>query len=267
MGRRQKTAAFDGVVPTPVLARFATCHKTIQPTFATLQQQTTFISNKALRLLVGRCAFSFHLLSLCRHSYASALRLSFPLRLLHPPPAVLSTAMDPFPEHTPKQASYKEKATTEWNVDDLVGWIKEKRPHLLNDDKIEKLRTAEITGDVFLDRDVDREFFENKCKLSVGIAVVLANLSRELAKEDGKLLSFMSAHHVDSKLTTSQETDSKPEMWRCPPPPPIALVSPPTTHLCCSLYTNPYYSDRTHDEEKGSTSHRHSASTKENPSR
>src|SRR5438045_3833520 len=27
------------------------------------------------------------------------------------------------------------------------------------------------------------------------------------------------AHHVDSKLTTSQETDSKPKMWRCPPPP------------------------------------------------
>jgi hypothetical protein len=100
--------------------------------------------------------------------------------------------MDSFPEHTPKQASYKEKATTEWNVDDLVGWIKEMRPHLLNDDKIEKLRTAEITGEVFLDRDVDREFFQNKCKLSVGTAVVLANLSRELAKEGSKLLSFMS---------------------------------------------------------------------------
>jgi hypothetical protein len=100
--------------------------------------------------------------------------------------------MDPFPEHTPKQASYKEKATTEWNVDDLVGWIKEKQPHLLNDDKIEKLRTAEITGEVFLDDNVDSKFFENKCKLSVGTAAVLANLSRELAKEDSKLLSFMS---------------------------------------------------------------------------
>src|SRR5579871_4588842 len=64
------------------------------------------------------------------------------------------------------------------------------------------------------------------------------------------------AHHVDSKLTTSQETDSKPKMRRCPLPP-IALVSPPTTHLCCSLHTNPYYSDRKHAEERGSTSHRH----------
>ena len=99
------------------------------------------------------------------------------------------------PEHTPKQASYKEKATIEWNVDDLVGWIKEKRPHLLNDDKIEKLRTAEITGEVFLDR--DKEFFKNKCKLPPGTAVVLANLSRELAEEEAagiksKLLSFVS---------------------------------------------------------------------------
>jgi hypothetical protein len=100
--------------------------------------------------------------------------------------------MDSFPEHTPKQASYEEKATTEWNVDDLVGWIKEKRPHLLNDDQIEKLRTAEITGEVFLDRDVDREFFKNDCKLPPGTAVVLANLAREFAEEDSKLLSFMS---------------------------------------------------------------------------
>lgn len=100
--------------------------------------------------------------------------------------------MDPFPEPTPKQASYKEKATTEWNVDDLVGWIKEKLPHLLDDDEIEKLRTAEITGEVFLICAGDREFFKNDCKLPAGTAVMLANLSRELAKEDSKLLSFMS---------------------------------------------------------------------------
>jgi hypothetical protein len=100
--------------------------------------------------------------------------------------------MDSFPEHTPKQASYKEKATTEWNVDDLVGWIKEKRPHLLNDDKIEKLRKAEVSGDAFLACAGDKEFFQNDCNLPPGPAAVLANLSRELAKEDSKLLSFMS---------------------------------------------------------------------------
>ena len=127
-----------------------------------------------------------------RSLISSALRLSFPLRLLHLPPAVLSTAMEPFPEHTPKQASYKEKATTEWNVDDLVGWIKEKRPHLLDIDESEKLRTAEISGKVFLACAGDKEFFKNDCELPPGTAVVLANLSRELAKEGSKLLSFMS---------------------------------------------------------------------------
>jgi hypothetical protein len=98
--------------------------------------------------------------------------------------------MNSFPEHTPEQASCKEKATTEWNEEDLVEWIKDRRPRLLNDDKIEKLRTAEITGEVFLDR--DEEFFENKCKLSVEAAAMLATLSKELTKEHSKLLSFMS---------------------------------------------------------------------------
>jgi hypothetical protein len=105
--------------------------------------------------------------------------------------------MDHFPEHTPKQASYKEKAAIEWNVNDLLAWIEDKRPALLDDDKSEKLRNAEISGEVFLTCAGDKEFFKSDCKLPPGTAVVLANLSRELAEEEAagiksKLLSFMS---------------------------------------------------------------------------
>jgi hypothetical protein len=105
--------------------------------------------------------------------------------------------MDHFPEHTPKQASYKEKAAIEWNVNDLLAWIEDKRPDLLDDDESEKLRKAKISGEVFLTCAGDREFFKSDCQLPPGTAVVLANLSRELAEEEaagikGKLLSFMS---------------------------------------------------------------------------
>ena len=101
------------------------------------------------------------------------------------------------PEHTSKQASYKGKAAIEWNVNDLLAWIKDKRPDLLDDEHSEKLRKAEISGEVFLACAGDRELFKNGCKLPPGTAVVLANLSRELAEEEaagikGGLLSFMS---------------------------------------------------------------------------
>ena len=43
--------------------------------------------------------------------------------------------MESSPEHDPKQASYKEKAAIEWNVNDLLAWIKDKRPNLLCDVK------------------------------------------------------------------------------------------------------------------------------------
>ncbi|MBO0794274.1 MAG: hypothetical protein J2P36_25455 [Ktedonobacteraceae bacterium] len=90
-------------------------------------------------------------------------------------------------------ANYKEKAPTEWNENDLIEWIKNKQPLLLNDDKIEKLRNAEVTGKAFLSSSArDKRFFIDDCGISPGTAVVLVDLSRELAEEDSKLLSFIS---------------------------------------------------------------------------
>ncbi|KIX08519.1 uncharacterized protein Z518_03175 [Rhinocladiella mackenziei CBS 650.93] len=92
--------------------------------------------------------------------------------------------MEPLPEYTPKQASYKEKAAIRWNVNDLLAWIKDKRPDLLDNDGSEKLRKAETSGEVFLACAGNREFYRNDCKLPLGTAAVLANLSRELAEEE-----------------------------------------------------------------------------------
>ena len=68
---------------------------------------------------------------------------------LHLRPAFLSTAMDPFPEHTPKQASQTEptiEEVKEWDVDELLKWIHKKRPGLLKGNKDDKFREAEISG-------------------------------------------------------------------------------------------------------------------------
>jgi hypothetical protein len=89
--------------------------------------------------------------------------------------------MDPSPEYTPKQASYR-KLAIEWDVDELLGWIQHKRPNLLTGDKLEIFKAADISGEVFLTYAGDMHFFKNECELPVGTSVVLANLAKEIAE-------------------------------------------------------------------------------------
>ena len=84
-------------------------------------------------------------------------------------------------------------------MDELLEWIKDKRPTLLHNDenRLKKFREAEIIGQVFLTCVGDRDFFQKECNLPAGPSVVLAILSRELAEGEAvsiksKLLSFMS---------------------------------------------------------------------------
>jgi len=93
------------------------------------------------------------------------------------------------PEHDSKQASYKEKAISDWDLDDLVGWINEKRKNLLEDDEIEKLRKTGVKVATFLSTAAhDWHFFTDICGLLPGTAVVLVDLSRELKEmvQNGK---------------------------------------------------------------------------------
>ena len=106
-----------------------------------------FISNKAFliltlyRLLVGRCAFFFHSLVICRHSYAcwcSLLLSVSPRRLLCLPPPVLSTAMESFQNLHPSKPATKRKPQSS-GIHPLEGFAQ--RIYNRNDLKIGEIRT------------------------------------------------------------------------------------------------------------------------------
>jgi hypothetical protein len=86
--------------------------------------------------------------------------------------------------YIPNQASHI-KPTIEkiekWNVDDLLEWIKQRQPDLLEDDDLKKLKDARVSGQAFLISAGNVEFFEKRCKLPPGTSVILANLAREIA--------------------------------------------------------------------------------------
>ena len=50
----------------------------------------------------------------------------------------------------------------EWDNDQLLKWIQQKRPKLLRvGDNLEKFKAAQIPGNVFLKRSGDEQFFKN----------------------------------------------------------------------------------------------------------
>jgi hypothetical protein len=123
--------------------------------------------------------------------------------------------MDTSQEHNPKQASHTKSTieeVKEWDEDDLLKWIHQERPGLLKDDNLEKFKAAFINKNIFVDHASDMGFFENKCKLPIGISESLAKLAREAAGMAQKGKSADHAHHVNCKLTTSQETNSRPKI-------------------------------------------------------
>jgi hypothetical protein len=72
----------------------------------------------------------------------------------------------------------------EWDDDQLLDWIQEKRPKLLRvGENLEKFKAAQISGEVFLMLAADMEFFEKKKKshLPVRPSRGLAELAREIA--------------------------------------------------------------------------------------
>ena len=82
----------------------------------------------------------------------------------------------------------------EWDEDELLEWIRQKRPKLLQGDDLENFKAARISGEAFLLEAGNAKFFQ-EWNLSYGSSVVLADLARQIkdgetAAIKSKLLSF-----------------------------------------------------------------------------
>jgi hypothetical protein len=101
--------------------------------------------------------------------------------------------------YIPQQASHVKptiEEIKEWNEDKLLEWIQQRRPNQFKDDDLKKLKEARISGPAFLIYAGDEQFFEERCNLSIGTSVMLANLAGEIAGRENagiknKLLSFI----------------------------------------------------------------------------
>jgi len=130
-----------------------------------------------------------------------------------------------------KRASQPESTIeeiTRCDVGELLKWFDKNRPKALTSKSRDKFEEAEIDGITFLEHAGDKKYFYEGCKLPIGTSERLARLATEIvggvtAGIKSKFTIFIYAHYVNYKLTTSQETDSRPKMWSCPS---ANLVSP-----------------------------------------
>ena len=143
-------------------------------------------------------------------------------------PAVLSTAMDSFPQHNPKQAGQAKPTVEEikeWDADELLEWIQQNEPKQLKGDALEKFKAACISGMVFLMKAGNVEFFENKCNLPIGPSEALAGLARNIAgkKQDtsiGKsteLAPFVVLFTLIHIMATEHTADANTRKRKSPP--------------------------------------------------
>ena len=109
-------------------------------------------------------------------------------------------ASQPEPTIDETQDRSLEEATieevTKYNEGKLLQWIEQKRPGLLRDTNLEIFKQAFINGEVFVDHAGDVEFFENKCKLPIGISDELADLAKEIVGRQtaGMKSDYLSYH-------------------------------------------------------------------------
>ena len=101
--------------------------------------------------------------------------------------------------YIPNQASHIKptiEEIKEWDEDDLLEWIQQKRPKLLKGANLKKFKAADISGEDFLNHAGNMEFFKKECNLTIRASDTLANLAKEIAggettNKKGKLLSFI----------------------------------------------------------------------------
>jgi len=95
------------------------------------------------------------------------------------------------------------KKIREMDYEELLTWIKQKKPTLLRGEILTDFKTKYINGDVFLDHADDLRFFQEGCKLPIGPSDGLAKLARVVIEKETigtKSQSYLSRHarHADT---------------------------------------------------------------------
>ena len=115
-----------------------------------------------------------------------------------------------------------------------------KKKPLLTDDVLQILKEKNVDGEVFLIAGSCPSLLQHICGLSPETAVVLSNLSRELAKEESKLLSFMSCtprRQQTNNVTANRQQAENVEMSTA-----ADSAGKSTDHAPLLFsYANPYY--------------------------
>ena len=83
--------------------------------------------------------------------------------------------------NTPSHTKPTIEEIKEWNEDELLKWIQQKRPGLLRGDNLEKFKAAFIRGGFFVKQAGDVGFFKKECNLPIGISSERADLAKEIA--------------------------------------------------------------------------------------
>ena len=121
--------------------------------------------------------------------------------------------MDSHPERNPKQASHTKptiEEIKEWDGDELLEWILEKRPKALKGDKLEKFQAADIDGATFLKHAGKKKYFHEECNLPIGTSERLADLASEIA---GGETAGMVQKGKEQDTSTSKSTNHAPLLF------------------------------------------------------
>jgi len=98
-----------------------------------------------------------------------------------------------------------------WDAVELLEWIQQNRPKLLQGDPLEKFKAEDISGDVFVNHAGDVEFFRNKCNLPAGTSERLAKLAKEIAGEE---TAGMVQKGKEQDTSTGKSTDHAMQVTR-----------------------------------------------------
>ena len=126
-----------------------------------------------------------------------------------------SAELNPEQNEPSSQSGYVVSATNEptiqeiraFRVDELLRWILQKEPTLLEGPNIQTFKGLSIPGMVFLNYAGNYDFFRDKCRLPVGVSQGLADLGSQIIS---KYYHLHCTHHRDCKLTTPQVAANKP---------------------------------------------------------